>query len=320
VDERDDFQEVIHMERLRQDRAVHAGHREILQRVVELARERGWKPSVLTFDPHPARIVAPERAPRLLTTPEARALRAAQLQFNLPLLIVGGYFVLQSAREFGADRLLLCARDSCLLEPVVKLIARLTGAPIAIRYIRASRKLFYSVSVEYEVYFRQQLGAKTLLVDLVGGGGSSCHFLKSANLETRVKPAIVVVGELAAESYEGIAVESLVKKASVPVMMAIESLNSSLEGSALSAEIRNFLVEINLAPNEFRPAAQRLISQMHEVAETAIGTINESVSRLPSEIPHEILLQAGNALVALIPEHWQGMQLLLLEHIQNLAH
>jgi riboflavin kinase/FMN adenylyltransferase len=52
---------------------VHAGHREILQRVVELARERGWKPSVLTFDPHPARIVAPERAPRLLTTPEERA-------------------------------------------------------------------------------------------------------------------------------------------------------------------------------------------------------------------------------------------------------
>jgi len=51
---------------------VHAGHREILRRVVALARERGWKPSVLTFDPHPARIVAPERAPRLLTTPEER--------------------------------------------------------------------------------------------------------------------------------------------------------------------------------------------------------------------------------------------------------
>ncbi len=52
---------------------VHAGHREILRRVVALARERGWKPSVLTFDPHPARIVAPQRAPRLLTTPEERA-------------------------------------------------------------------------------------------------------------------------------------------------------------------------------------------------------------------------------------------------------
>ncbi len=52
---------------------VHAGHRQILRRVVELARERGWRPSVMTFDPHPARVVNPQRAPRLLTTPEERA-------------------------------------------------------------------------------------------------------------------------------------------------------------------------------------------------------------------------------------------------------
>jgi riboflavin kinase/FMN adenylyltransferase len=52
---------------------VHAGHRRILRRVAELAAERGWKASALTFDPHPARIVAPERAPELLTTPEQRA-------------------------------------------------------------------------------------------------------------------------------------------------------------------------------------------------------------------------------------------------------
>lgn len=53
---------------------VHAGHRSILRRVVRLAGERGWKPSALTFDPHPVTIVAPQRAPRLLTTPEQRAL------------------------------------------------------------------------------------------------------------------------------------------------------------------------------------------------------------------------------------------------------
>ena len=53
---------------------VHGGHRRILRRVAALAGERGWKPSVLTFDPHPVRIVAPDRAPRLLTTPEERAL------------------------------------------------------------------------------------------------------------------------------------------------------------------------------------------------------------------------------------------------------
>ena len=51
---------------------VHAGHRRILRRVAAVARRHGWKPAALTFDPHPAIVVAPERAPRLLTTPLER--------------------------------------------------------------------------------------------------------------------------------------------------------------------------------------------------------------------------------------------------------
>src|SRR5437868_7980050 len=51
---------------------VHAGHRRILRRVREVAAEHGWKPSVLTFDPHPTRVVAPTRSPKLITTPEQR--------------------------------------------------------------------------------------------------------------------------------------------------------------------------------------------------------------------------------------------------------
>ncbi|MGO9010227.1 MAG: riboflavin biosynthesis protein RibF [Bryobacteraceae bacterium] len=52
---------------------VHTGHRSILRRLKQIALERGWKPSVLMFDPHPARVVAPRRAPRLMTPPERRA-------------------------------------------------------------------------------------------------------------------------------------------------------------------------------------------------------------------------------------------------------
>jgi riboflavin kinase/FMN adenylyltransferase len=51
---------------------VHQGHRQIMQRVRAIAREHGWKAAVLTFDPHPSKLVAPARAPRLLTTPEQR--------------------------------------------------------------------------------------------------------------------------------------------------------------------------------------------------------------------------------------------------------
>jgi riboflavin kinase/FMN adenylyltransferase len=52
---------------------VHFGHRRILRRLKELSREHGWKPSVLTFNPHPTRVVAPERAPLLMTSPDRRA-------------------------------------------------------------------------------------------------------------------------------------------------------------------------------------------------------------------------------------------------------
>jgi cytidyltransferase-related domain len=57
---------------------VHAGHVRILQRVCEVGREKGWTPSVLTFDPHPTKVVAPERSPRLMTTPEQRCLLMEQ--------------------------------------------------------------------------------------------------------------------------------------------------------------------------------------------------------------------------------------------------
>jgi riboflavin kinase/FMN adenylyltransferase len=52
---------------------VHFGHRRILRQVVALAAARGWKSAVLTFDPHPTRVVAPDRTPVLLTAPLHRA-------------------------------------------------------------------------------------------------------------------------------------------------------------------------------------------------------------------------------------------------------
>jgi len=57
---------------------VHAGHRRILRRVREVAVERGLTPSALTFQPHPSQVVAPARAPRLMTSPEQRSVLMAE--------------------------------------------------------------------------------------------------------------------------------------------------------------------------------------------------------------------------------------------------
>jgi riboflavin kinase/FMN adenylyltransferase len=51
---------------------VHLAHQHIMRRVVEIAQKNGWKSAVMTFDPHPARLVAPARAPKLLTNLDER--------------------------------------------------------------------------------------------------------------------------------------------------------------------------------------------------------------------------------------------------------
>lgn len=47
---------------------VHLGHQALLRCVVERARAAAASSAVLTFDPHPTQVLAPERAPKLLTT------------------------------------------------------------------------------------------------------------------------------------------------------------------------------------------------------------------------------------------------------------
>jgi riboflavin kinase/FMN adenylyltransferase len=47
---------------------LHLGHRAILDRILARARETGGSALLITFDPHPLKILAPERAPRMITT------------------------------------------------------------------------------------------------------------------------------------------------------------------------------------------------------------------------------------------------------------
>ena len=47
---------------------VHRGHRKILERVRRVAGERAATSVVMTFDPHPPRVVRPDKAPALLMT------------------------------------------------------------------------------------------------------------------------------------------------------------------------------------------------------------------------------------------------------------
>ena len=51
---------------------LHRGHAKIIDRVRRRAGERGGTPAAMTFDPHPSRVVRPDKAPPLLMTTEQR--------------------------------------------------------------------------------------------------------------------------------------------------------------------------------------------------------------------------------------------------------
>jgi riboflavin kinase / FMN adenylyltransferase len=66
---------------------VHCGHREILGSVVEEARQRKAKAVAVTFDPHPERVLRPDRAPRLLTPVDERLRLIAATGVDAVLLL-----------------------------------------------------------------------------------------------------------------------------------------------------------------------------------------------------------------------------------------
>ncbi len=66
---------------------VHLGHREIFRRVVGEARSRQATAAVITFEPHPLRLLAPDKAPPRINTPveKVRLIRASCIDLLLVL-------------------------------------------------------------------------------------------------------------------------------------------------------------------------------------------------------------------------------------------
>lgn len=83
---------------------VHVGHRAVIGRAVETARELGGLAGVVTFEPHPIRVIAPDRAPRrLLANVEHKQQILAGVGVGLLLVVhFDAAFAARSADEFLA--------------------------------------------------------------------------------------------------------------------------------------------------------------------------------------------------------------------------
>lgn len=80
---------------------IHLGHQALLQRVVQDAKALGGSSVVLTFEPHPLKILAPERAPRLILTHKDKMLLLQS--FGVDVVIIQAFhssFARVEAEEF----------------------------------------------------------------------------------------------------------------------------------------------------------------------------------------------------------------------------
>ncbi len=88
---------------------VHRAHCELFRRVVNAARDLGLPAVALTFDPHPARVLAPERAPKILTLQDLKLRLIADQQLDLAWILPFTRQVAQLSPAEFVERVLLQA-------------------------------------------------------------------------------------------------------------------------------------------------------------------------------------------------------------------
>ncbi|MEX0875616.1 MAG: bifunctional riboflavin kinase/FAD synthetase [Actinomycetota bacterium] len=66
---------------------VHRGHRLLFDRVFDDAKKLGARSAVVTFDPHPLEVLAPDKAPCMLTTLDQRLKLFEDVGFDIALVL-----------------------------------------------------------------------------------------------------------------------------------------------------------------------------------------------------------------------------------------
>jgi len=119
---------------------VHLGHQALIRRAMEEASACGGTAVVMTFDRHPASLLRPEKAPKLLTRNDGKTALLAEMGVPAMLLL-----------EFTSDLAGVPARD---------FIASLTAAASPLRAVCVGRQWTFGKGGEGNVALLKELGAE----------------------------------------------------------------------------------------------------------------------------------------------------------------
>lgn len=95
---------------------VHLGHRAVIRQVRQRAAELGALSVVVTFDRHPASVVRPDAAPRLLTTPDQKIELLSQTGVDAVVVVP---FSAEQAKETPVDFVTRVLVDALRIQAVI---------------------------------------------------------------------------------------------------------------------------------------------------------------------------------------------------------
>lgn len=166
---------------------VHLGHRQVLDEIVARAARTGRRSVLVTFHPHPLRIVRPDAAPPLLTTPAEKKVLLAETGVEYAVFLRFD----RELQQFSARR---------FVEEI--LIGRLGMRELVIGYDHG-----FGRGREGDVDTLRQLGAELgFQVDVVGPVGEAESPISSTSIRRAIAAGDVVAAATALGrpySFEG---------------------------------------------------------------------------------------------------------------------
>ena len=170
---------------------VHVGHRRVIADLISMAASEDLSSAIVTFDPHPLSIVAPERAPLMLTSVDQRIDQFRRLGAEIAGVLDFPDIRQLSAEEFCEAVLSQALRAKHVVVGADFRFGRDRGGDARL-LIRAGDRLGFEVSVVDLLGSRDGVISSTRIRQLIGDG--------------QVEEAAVLLGrpyELAGEVIEG---------------------------------------------------------------------------------------------------------------------
>jgi hypothetical protein len=212
----------------------------------------------------------------------SRALQAAQIEANFPLLLLASAALVQWCRERGISRALMCSRDCVLWAPLAKKLALHGGDNLAVEYFLISRVAALQSSQRYLDYAAKRITPDSVFVDLSMTGVSLAGLADRLGIK-EVRGFVIAWHQSIAKSLYG---ERFQPKATVKMeFLTAEVIHNDLEAfnQALSPSIHD--VEETSNGISVTYAAENRSRAVLE----AVRVQNAAFTRLLDHVPETVL-------------------------------